>query len=351
MGNKYFSTDDEILQLVDWLEERIESYEYEHDLTCTKTLAKCFVLTIHQIIRAIHASASIGCLVPCNIMGRSLMDYVVDMAYIVRSDSHKLNSEFANYYKLKRYFDRNMIDYLRDDLPRVKEEFREYVLDVHSEKLPNSDQFLSGTDTVQLAEMEKAVGSYKRDWDGKMDFRHKVIGLSLNEFAKLSIDKTQQVWNRKDGNLRKRNPDEYSNLSFVQQVTRVIQQFKTDFDIESDARKSGVGSFLQIAMKSYKYLSSFTHSSCYSVIPHHNLKDKSFSLKYSYTSVSFSDIERLCLFTLIAVADIFSDSLSGDEAHSLKKQFWGKFASMPKTSDLFGIPELLASHAARSRDK
>ncbi len=262
----------EMFELVDAIERKLDQYEYVNDLNNTITLARCFLISIISLIQSAYQALEIRNLLGHRVLARSLLDYTVDLMYIALHKDTALNDQFVNYCKLFLYWTADEIKSFPGEIPRLKREYKEYVRVAYPDVVNKAENVL-GDDSAKLwHEIDRKMNKYRKGWTG---------------------------------------------LNFHEKVS-VIEKMMGG----PDTAIPGLRYF-------FKTLSNYTHPTPYSAVPHFSPRDCSFKFYYDFTDEALREAEEMLFSLLEFSVRGFAQALGGNRGLELHEFFKQQTKSCP----------------------
>ncbi|PKK83970.1 MAG: hypothetical protein CVT49_05970 [candidate division Zixibacteria bacterium HGW-Zixibacteria-1] len=281
---------DEIENIINQIQLELKEYSFAKNLQVTDSVARCIVTTIFEAIRGCYQSIVIRNKLISEIVNRSIIEYMIDMQFLCISDDVKLNRQFSNYYLLQRYWVKDLIQFLKDDIPRIEKEYNEYIYsdfqDIILNAKLNHDPESEKSPIIGPNLIDKKIRSiYKKNWSG-LSFPDK-LNRVINITGKARLEKLLKTADIKN------NPSEILNAIKAHSDYYIIaNDIQEEASIDEITRKLGEYPWLETLLFSYKHYSNYVHGSPYSCIPHYDLKTGEFQFFYDYNDSSLFDVEK-----------------------------------------------------------
>jgi len=270
---------DEIIHILDEFDKTFGEYDFKKDLDNTLTLCRCFQVTIFSLLRSCYAILINGEKRGCDILIRSILEYTIDLKYIVVHDNDFTNRRFVNYYILQQYWKSKGFS----DENKNNEMLEIYI------KCQNY---------IEKEFPDIAKPEITRMKNGKKITYRKEVQLE-----------NMKYWEEVYRAIKNKYSKSWTGLNFSDRV----EQLNKKLQDEDNTLKELISHF--------GYFSLHTHPTPYSIIPHFEPKTKNFKFEYNYSKPSLFLIEQeLFLFTLSTIMDIIK-VLENSQRLELNRKF------------------------------
>jgi len=251
---------------------------------------------------------------------RSIIEHLIDLAFIALKDDKKLNILFENYYLIVRYTSRKETEYFTDEIPRIEKEYREYILKYFIEivkKYSNKSGLIAVPDWEKIDDY--ISNKYKISWSGK-SFYDRNLSVIIESFLKYDIEDNNLNWNSIHEKVIKNHKDTWKTMSFKNRVNEILKAIRLELandnkvDIDKiDPYFEQIDQILIDAPKYYGIFCNYIHPTAYSAIPHYEFKNRTFDLKYDNIDKTLYDIETFLYLVTDSSVNAFSMCLNDKE--------------------------------------
>lgn len=95
----------------------------------TRVVCRALLVSIFTIIETAFDIIAKRKKLELDILSRSLVEYVIDLAYLVANNNSQLNRRFYNYYKFMKYWQSKHFtsEEYKKEVPTIESQYREYI--------------------------------------------------------------------------------------------------------------------------------------------------------------------------------------------------------------------------------
>lgn len=274
----------EVRELIRVVKSKVNEKAYVHDLANTKALSRFYLFSIFDLVVGAFGAVRNRSLGAYNVIGRSLVEYFIDLKFIILRNDKELNSLFANYHKLQMYW---TIPYLSmdDEILLLERAFKEYIELRFSDELEKSTKKAIDNKTDRWTEVSKALKG------GKCHYGTHWSGLSF----------PKRVEYCKDEHLKR------TGEAADYPIHRIMFEFKV--------------------------LSQYTHPTPHSIAPHFAGIDGSFLSIRAYSDDKLEDAEHWLFLIVDYSAEFFAEVMDAPLGEQLKALIEETVKSSQKLSD------------------
>lgn len=317
----------EIDNIINIIEQEVCAFEFSKDLTNTPFLCRFLLLTIFSIIKSAYHCIEDRCKVACDILIRSLIEYVIDLKFIALNDDPKYNRRFGNYHKLILYWRKDEIENYRQEIPRIEREYKEYVAsefpDLVKERVVKNEVVdlcgLKPEDKVRKINME-FPGLILADNNAE-----KIKGWSQIRINKEIINSDIDYWKVVDKKIKGMYQKSWSGLNFHSRVEKIKRMAK-----DEDPSLERI-SFM------FRYYSNFTHPTAYGTVFGFNPKDMTYSDELKVSDPALKQAEQHLFHNLDASIRDFIRTLEGNTARELHGKYDNTWQRCRNLCDWFRV--------------
>ncbi len=157
----------ELLDIVDSISEQVQSYKFDNnnqEATCV--VCRPILISIFSMVESIYILMQYRKKIEIDILKRSLIEYLLDLTFLIANDDTRLNRNFINYHKLLLYWSSKNFSSqeAKEHIPRIAQEYRDYVLSAFPEI---AEQYHIDTGYEWQKFDKKIRDKYKKSWSGK----------------------------------------------------------------------------------------------------------------------------------------------------------------------------------------
>jgi len=337
----------EIYHIIEAVESGLRQYEFSKNLHITKTLSRCFLVSIFQMIRGTYAALDMRSLLVYQITCRSIIEHLIDLYFVALYNDSTLNRQFADYHRLLLYWGTKDIEFYVEEIPRVEREYRDYVLSefpsiVNSFTCVNRGVAVPDWETID----KKLRNKYRNHWSG-LSFYSRVTAIIVAWFGRDEQGVVVEDWREIHEKAKVASGKNWPKMSFKDRCVAIVQQLPAQSQDRLVGSLDEIDRFLLDAVLNYGQFSNYTHPTSYSSVPHHNPETGTFQLDYNYPDYQLRDAEHFLFLLLSASIDGFSLCLPSDQGNSWKEFFHNLVDSSPNLASWFWDNK--NGHATRPR--
>lgn len=325
----------EIARIVEALESKLEEQEFTKNLCETKTLCRCFLLSLFQLIQGVYAALQVRSLLTYEITCRSIIEHIIDLYLIALRSDIVTNRRFANYHKILLYRGAKDVEFYVEEIPRIKREYRDYVLNEFPDVIDKHTHLAEGIAVPNWREIDRKIeNKYRNHWSG-MTFYDRVIAVVVALYGRRKLRVLIDDWQSYHGQAIRSAGDQWQRMSFKEKCLEVLRQVSSQGQHSHKPTLDDIEPFTMQAMSAYQKFSNYIHPSSYSTVPHHNPATGAFELSYNYSDNLLQDAEHFLFLLLDASVQGYSICLTAQEENQWIEYFHGLVNSAPNLANWF----------------
>jgi hypothetical protein len=322
---------DEVFGIIEAVEREKGRYRLSKNLWLTDTLCWCFLQSIFAMIRGDYAVLEVKSLVSHRVIGRSLLEHMIDMRLLALHAKTKTNQMFAEYPKVILYSLRYELSKYKNERRRIEDEYRKYVQH-HMPQLvqKHTKQARSIASTDWNAVDKEITGRLvPRGWYGR-PFTDKVNEIVAYSYALRNNDFDPQSWGRLYQQAEAENRNRWKVIPFGQRLELFLGIMQRSVGDCSDIDVPDLDQLLPHVLFFWRFLSTYTHPTVFSTIPHYNATKGTFELEYGYSDDGLREAEILPCLALTYAVPTFALSLDDTGKSWLNTEFEKMISRAPR---------------------